>query len=146
MRFVFVVMAIAACSPSPDDVVSEVEAATRTFEAVQVALDVEGAVAMLSPDFAMYADGQYLPYDAVVGGIRDGFARARSVSTLFNDLRVVAIGPDAAVASFTFQDSIVMTDGTFTRSRGATTLVWERRAGRWVMVAGHAEHEAEPSS
>jgi hypothetical protein len=121
-------------------IAEEVAAATRAFEAVQRALDAEGAVALLAPEYHMYVDGRHMAYAAVAAGIRDGFAAARQVTPNFQDLRVLVQGPDAAIASFTFRDSIVTHDGALIRSRGATTLAWERREGRWVMVYGHADH------
>ncbi len=53
---------------------------------------------------------------------------------------IAALSPDAGVASFTFRDRVTDSTGTTVRLRGATTLVWERRDGRWRITYADADH------
>jgi hypothetical protein len=122
---------------------ASVDSATRAFESVQRVLDAEGAIAFLAPDFYMYVDGRRVGYDSVAVSIRRSFRVTRHHEPNFRDIEVIVLGPDAAAASFRFHDSIIVADGALQRFRGATTLVWARRAEKWQIVYADADHYAE---
>jgi len=61
-------------------------------------------------------------------------------ATEWNDLRITVIGPDAALSSFHFRDSIVTKSGELIRTQGPTSFVWERRGDEWRIVYGDADH------
>lgn len=141
--------AVVGCEivPQPDDgawdrlaVEREVGAAVRAFHAADTARDAEAIVDMLWPEYGMLVDGERLTYGEVVEGSRSFMAEVETFRTHWSDLRVIALAPDAAVASFLFRDSIVMRSGEVVRSRGPTTLLWERRDGVWGMRFGDADH------
>lgn len=118
----------------------EVGAAVRAFHAADTARDVEAIVDMLWPEYEMLVDGERRTYSEVVESTRAFMADVETFRTHWSDLRVIPLTPDAAVASFLFRDSIVMRSGEVVRSRGPTTLLWERRDGVWGMRFGDADH------
>lgn len=140
---------VAGCEVArqPDDagwdrlaVEREVGAAVRSFHAADTARDAEAIVDMLWPEYEMLVDGQRLTYTEVVEGTRTFMADVETFRSHWAELRVIPLTPDAAVASFLFRDSIVMRSGEVVRSRGPTTLLWERRDGVWGMRFGDADH------
>ena len=121
-------------------IAASVDSATRAFAEAQRARDPERAIAHLAPDFYMYNDGRRAGYDSVVAGIRRSFGTFRYLEPGFADVQVRVLGPDAALVSLTFRDSLVTIDGRQMGFRGATTLVWERRGGRWLISYADADH------
>jgi hypothetical protein len=124
----------------PAKVVAEVEAATWAFHAADTALDAQGVIDLLWPEFHMFGDGVRSTYEDVVSGAPAFMASLDLFHTEWTDLRVTALGPDAAVSSFTFNDSIVAKDGTVTRNAGPNTFVWQKRNGVWKVIYTDADH------
>ena len=120
--------------------VVEVEAAVWAFHAADTARNAEGVIELLWPEFTMLADGTRLSYVDVATGSREFMGSLESFHTEWSDLEIVPLGVDAAVSSFTFRDSIVTRAGELIRSRGPTTLVWQRRGGEWKVLFGDADH------
>ena len=110
----------APASWDPAAVSAEVEAATWAFHAADTALDAQGVIDLLWPEFYMYGDGARSTYEDVATGAPAFFGNLDLFHTEWTDLRVTALGPDAAISSFTFSDSIVAKDGTITRNTGLT--------------------------
>jgi hypothetical protein len=102
--------------------------------------DALAAIEFLAPDFTMRADGKYVDRDAVAAGIQSSFDDLRLLETQFRDLVVRPIARDVALSSFNFRDSTVTRTGVIKVSRGTTTLIWQKRGGRWLMVFGDADH------
>ncbi len=123
-------------------VAASVDSATRAFEAAERALDAERVIAHLQSDFYMYVDGARSGYDSVVASIRRGLPTFRHFEPGFDNVEVIVLGLDAAVASFTFHDSIVTASGETQRFRGPTTLVWQRRGAHWRITYADADHYA----
>ncbi len=119
---------------------ASVDSATRAFQAAERARDAERTIAHLAPDFSMYIDGVRTSYDAVVGSIRATMVTFQHFEPRWTDLVVRVLGPNAAVVSFTFRDSIVTESGEILRSTGPTTLVWERHGTDWLIVFADADH------
>lgn len=119
---------------------AEVAAMVWRFHAADTARDAEAIVGLLWPEYEMLVDGQWLDYGAVAEGSRNFMAGLDLFHTVWSDLRVLPLGPDLALASFLFRDSIVTSSGDLIRSRGPTTLLWERRNGEWRMRFGDADH------
>lgn len=146
------VLLLAACAPPepvPEPifdakaraaVAAQVDSATRSFHAAEVARDGEAAVAHLASDFYMYGDGVRSDYAVVAPQIRSTMGSLRAFESEWADLEVRVLGPDAAIASFLFRDSIVTQTGEVTVLRGPTTLVWERRGSDWLIVYVDADH------
>lgn len=117
-----------------------VDSATRAFRAAEAARDTERMLAHLAPDFSMLLDGARVGYDSVVAGTRRTMPAMVHFDPRWTDIRVRALGPDAAVSSFLFRDSVVLGDGEVAMGRGPTTLVWERRGADWLIVHADADH------
>ena len=135
-----------ACGPAPrpaDDkalVAADVDSATRAFEQAQRDRDPERIVSFLAPGFYMYSDGVRSGYDSVAAAIRAGFRGIRFNEPGFSNIAVLVQGPDEAISSFAFRDSIITGAGELQRAQGATTLVWKRLNGKWQIVYAHADH------
>ena len=121
-------------------VAAEIEAAVWAFHAADTAKDSEAVIGLLWPDYSMFVDGARLGYEEVVEGSREFMSGVQLFHTVWTDLQVTPLGPDAAVASFQFRDSIITSAGDVIRSRGPTTFVWQRRAGEWRLVFADADH------
>ncbi len=143
-----ILLTAAACSAG-SDILSEadrtaiaaaVDSATRAFQAAERARDPERTIAHLAPDFSMYNDGVRTSYDAVVESIRATMGTLQHFEPQWSDLIVRVLGPNAAVVSFTFRDSIVTESGDMLRFTGPTTLVWERHGTDWLIVFADADH------
>lgn len=129
--------------PSPVDsarISAEVEAGVWAFHAADTARNAEAVIALLWPDFSMLADGNRISYADAVGGSREFMASLELFDTEWTDLQITPLGPDAAVASFQFRDSIVTSAGELIQNRGPTSFVWQRRAGEWRILFADADH------
>jgi len=121
-------------------VVAEVEAAVWAFHAADTARDAEAVIRLLWPDYDMLVDGQRVDYEQVASSSREFMATLELFHTVWSDLQVIPIGPDAAISSFLFRDSIVSRTGELTRAEGPTTFLWERRSSEWRLRFGDADH------
>src|SRR5512135_2289692 len=119
-----------------------VEAAMRSFETAERALDAEALISQFaeSPDFHVYNDGQRVSYEAMVANIRAGFPKLRAIRGGFRDIHVIVLAPDAALATAGFREAITDAEGVTTRVRGAASWLWRRVDGRWKIVYGQADH------
>lgn len=120
-------------------IVATVDSLTRAFEQAERDRQPGRVLSFLSKDFYMYADGVRANYGEVVTGIHE-ISTFQHFEPGWDNLEVRALGPDAAMASFTFHDSIVTRSGEMLLARGATTLIWERRDGKWQVVYADADH------
>ena len=124
----------------PSVVVAEVEGAVWRFHAADTSRSADGVIALLWPEYEMLVDGRRQTYEEVVRGSREFLGDLALFHTDWTDLRVTPIGPDAAVASFQFSDSILTRSGELIRSRGPTTFLWVRRGDEWRLLYGDADH------
>lgn len=133
----------AGCSPATDErtqVAAAVDSAVRAFRQADMDLDGQRVVDHLWPEFYMYADGVRSDYAQVRTNILSFMSGLRSFDTDWTDVEVVALGPNTALSSFRFRDSIVLSDGTLLQSEGPTTLLWERRGTEWKLLYADADH------
>ena len=121
-------------------IAAAVDSATLAFQAAERARDPERTIAHLAPDFSMYNDGVRSSYDSVVVSIRATMGTLQHFEPQWTDLVVRVLGPNAAVVSFTFRDSIVTESGDLLQFTGPTTLVWERQGTDWLIVFADADH------
>lgn len=121
-------------------VISSVDTALRSFESAQRELNADAAIALLSPEFFMYSDGERQGYDSIARNIRQTFETFEYLEPGFRDINIRPLSKTMAITSFRFQDSLVVRGGGMMRFKGATTLLWEYRDGRWLMTYGHADH------
>ena len=130
----------AALIADPSEISAEIEAAVWAFHAADTARDAEGVIRLLWPDFTMLVDGSRQSYDEIATGSRDFMASLEFFRTEWTDLQIVPFGPDVAIASLQFHDSIMTRMGDLIRTRGPTTFVWERRNGEWRLRFADADH------
>jgi ketosteroid isomerase-like protein len=123
-------------------VTTAVEAAMRSFEAAERALDAEALIAHFAalPGFHVYNDGQRIDYETVTANLRNGFSSLRSIEGGFHDIEVIVLSPDAALATAGFREVVTDQTGEVTRVRGAASWLWRRIDGNWRIVYGHADH------
>lgn len=127
--------------PGPsNDIVAEVTRATLRFRQAERTLDAEALLGFLSPDFYMYQDGKRGSYETTKSQIRTSIPSLRKFETTWSDLEVLVMGPESACVSFTFHDVITDGEGTTTRAKGATTLLWKRGVDGWRIVYADADH------
>ena len=146
-QFGWLVMA-AACSSTGESlseaergvIEASVDSATRAFQAAERARDAERTIAHLAPAFYMYNDGVRSGYDSVVASIRATMGTFQHFEPEWRDLAVRVLGPDAALVTFVFRDSIVLASGETLQLTGPTTLVWARRGADWLIVYADADH------
>ena len=117
-----------------------IEAGVRAFHRADTARDAEAVIALLWPDFTILVDGARQDYEQVAAASREFMGSLEFFHTEWTDLQILPLGPDAAVSSFRFRDSIMTSAGTLIRSRGPTTFVWERRNGEWRIRFADADH------
>lgn len=149
-RAVFVgALLVAACQqPAPEGaltaaewqlIAASVDSVTRAFEQAERDRDPERVLTFIAPDFYMYVDGVRADYETTVPGIR-GIASFLHFEPGWENVEVRVLGPEAALVSFAFRDSIITESGELLLARGATTLIWERRDGEWRVVYADADH------
>ena len=121
-------------------IAAEVEAAVWAFHAADTARDAEAVIGLLWPEYYMFVDGARLGYEEAAQGARGFMPTLELFHTDWTDLRITPLGPNSAVASFQFRDSIITLAGELMQSRGPTTFVWQRRDGEWRLLFGDADH------
>ncbi len=135
-----------ACGEAPltdverRSIAASIDSATRAFEAAERTRDPERVIAHLAPDFYMYMDGVRADYSSTTAQIRGTLGTFQYLEPGFADIEVTVLGRDGAMASLTFQDSMVDASGATLQFRGATTLVWERRGTDWLITYADADH------
>lgn len=121
-------------------IATEVEAAVWAFHEADTSKNAEAVIDLLWPEYTMFVDGNRVGYDDVSSGSRAFMADLATFHTEWTDLKVVPLGPNNAIASFIFSDSIVTKNGDLTQSRGPNTFVWQKRNGEWKIIYGDADH------
>ncbi|NNC71006.1 MAG: nuclear transport factor 2 family protein [Flavobacteriaceae bacterium] len=122
------------------EVVVQVKKQVKAFHAADTALNAQGVIDLLWPEYTMLVDGKYIDYEEVITGSISFMASLDVFHTEWKELRIIPIGNSHAISSFIFTDSIVAKDGTITQSRGPNTFVWEKRDGVWKVIFGDADH------
>jgi len=153
LTLLLTVAVVAGCNENPSSetgksvesgdlsyVTSEVEAAVWAFHAADTARNAEAVIMLLWPEFEMLVDGNRVSYDDAAAGSREFMPSLEIFATDWSDLRITPLGPDHAVASFRFRDSIVTKTGNLIQAQGPTTFVWERRHGEWRILFADADH------
>ncbi len=124
------------------EIAASVEAAMRSFESAERALDAEALISHFAdlPDFHIYNDGERLSYQAMVTNIRAGFQKLRAIEGGFSDIHVIVLARDAALATAAFRETITDAEGATTRVRGAASWLWRWIETHWRIVYGQADH------
>ena len=118
----------------------EVEAAVWAFHAADTSRDAEAVIDLLWPECTMLVDGNQYSYDQLSSGARQFMSSLAVFETQWTNLMVIPVAENAAIASFTFRDSIVNKAGELTLSKGPNTFLWQKRSGVWKVLYGDADH------
>jgi ketosteroid isomerase-like protein len=113
------------------DVENKIREAWRDFKEKKT----DAYAALLDEDFtAIEIDGKG-PHDkkASVAEVTAGILNSYSL----NDLKVVALGANSALATYTANTDGTMPDGKIVHGTVAVTEVWVRRAGKWKNLRYH---------
>ena len=141
VRALLIAATLGACTEPPDGrapdntpidtaaVLHEVEAAVWAFHAADTARNADAVIALLWPEFEMLADGNRVGYQEAVAGSRGFMSGLEVFATDWTDVRIIPLGPDHAVASFQFRDSILTKTGDLIQAEGPTTFVFEQSDG-----------------
>ena len=121
-------------------VAREVDSTVRAFQDAERSLDPERILAFIAPEFFMYSDGVRQDYEATAAAIRAQMPTLRFFEPEWTDIAVTVLGPDGAVTSMLFRDSIIDADGQLLQLRGPFTAAWRRFGNDWRMVFADADH------
>jgi ketosteroid isomerase-like protein len=127
------------------ETIAAVESRMRSFEAAERSRDPEALIAHFAPvpEFVIYNDGEPVTYQEMTVAVRATLPSLRSIEGGFQDLRVVPLGPDHALAHATFRETVVPGAGDAVRSRGAASWLWRRIDGAWRIVYGQVDHRPD---
>jgi ketosteroid isomerase-like protein len=118
-------------SPARSVVESKIREAWQDFKAKKT----DAYAALLDDDFTeVEIDGKG-PHDkkASVAEVEAGTLNSYSL----NDLKVIALGANSALATYTANTDGKMPDGKIVHGTVAVTEVWVRRAGNWKNLRYH---------
>ena len=92
------------------------------------------------PDLVFYNDSplEYTGWDAYAAGVRKEFAGYKSfATTLANDVSVHRVGDSFAWGTATWRADAVKRDGSTETVYGQWTVLFEKRAGKWLIIHEH---------
>jgi ketosteroid isomerase-like protein len=124
------------------EVVQAIEERMRSFEAAERALDADQLIGHFEGgnDFYIYNDGQRLTYQMMSTAVRRTFPTLRSIEGGFIDLHVMALAPDAALATARFQETVTDGSGNQTAQHGVASWLWRQTNGAWRIAYRHVDH------
>ncbi len=91
-------------------------------------------------DLVFYDDSplEYTGWDAYAAGVRKEFAGYKSfATTLANDVSVHRVGDSFAWGTATWRADAVKRDGSTETVYGRWTVLFEKRAGKWLIIHEH---------
>jgi ketosteroid isomerase-like protein len=123
-------------------VASAVRSAMASFERAQRARDGEALLAHFAavPEFHLYNDGRRLAFDDMAAGVRAIFPTLRAIEGGFEDVQVIVLAADAALATARFRESVTDATGATNRAQGAATWLWRLSDGEWRIAYGQVDH------
>ncbi|MDX8340433.1 nuclear transport factor 2 family protein [Draconibacterium sp. IB214405] len=121
-------------------IVEQVKSQVEAFYTADTAMNAQGVIDLLWPEYTMLTDGNYSTYDDIKAGTEPFMESLEAFHTKWTELKIIPLGNQHAISSFIFTDSIVAKDGTITQSTGPNTFVWEERDGQWKLIYGDADH------
>lgn len=129
------------------EITRAVEQAMQSFEAAEHALDAERLIDHFAaaPDSYIYNDGYRLGYEAMAAALRGAFPTLQSIEGGFRDVHVIALAPDAALATARFHERVTDRSGVTARQHGAASWLWRRINGQWRITYGHVDHYQDTS-
>jgi ketosteroid isomerase-like protein len=88
----------------------------------------------------MYNDGQRVTYEIMSAGVRAAFPNLRAIEGGVEDVHVLALAPDAALATASFRETVTDSTGNQTIQHGAASWLWRNEEGEWRIAYGHVDH------
>ena len=127
---------------------SAVDSATHAYLNAVAAKDAERVIAHYAnePDFMAYFDAAPMNHDQISTTVRGMFGGLSAVDLKPVTVQVTVLGPDAAIAGFTFRESFTDTSKKVTRLRGTASWTWTRRGTDWKIIHGDAVHLPDTTS
>ena len=99
-----------------------------------------------TPDFAYVENGAVYPSrDSVLRVVRTTFGSLKSYDGVWDDLRVVVLGRDAASVTGRWHATAVDTAGLAMSFAGGWSATYARRGTRWVFVHAHESYNPVPT-
>lgn len=100
--------------------------------------DVEAVLAAYRQDAPYVEQGRIIArFDEMEEAIREFFSTHRVTENTLQEIRVMVLGPDAAVVSARFSYSTISRDGTGMTNAGAWTATFARNQTGWRIIAPH---------
>ncbi len=121
-------------------IAAAVDSATRAFQEAERAMDAERTIGYMSPSFYMYNDGVRQDYEATAAQIRANMPTLRHFEPDWSNIEVTVLGPEGAMVSLVFRDSIIDASGALLQFQGTSTLAWRRIGRNWRIVYAEADH------
>lgn len=123
-------------------VAAAVDSAMHAYLAAVAARDADKVVGFYAndPEFMAYIDGSTVNYDGQVRAVRGVFAGVRALAFEPGAVKVTVVGPDAAIAAFSFQETLTDTTGKEIHLRGTASWTWTRSSGGWLILHGDGVH------
>lgn len=103
-------------------------------------MNAEKVIALMWPECTMLIDGHRINYQDLSQGSRQFMSNLDQFHTEWNDLKIIPVAENAAIASFIFKDSIIDKSGNLTYAKGPNTFLWQKRNGEWRVLYGDADH------
>jgi hypothetical protein len=156
------VLAIGACQPAATPRLTDAERTALADSVKQQVVNLFAALAHPVPDSILASydsaslvwarSGSLLHYDSLAAGVRRTWGSGASAYLGTSDVTVKLLGRNGAVWSGIISGTYRHPGGKESDVRAAITLVLQRQAGQWRIVAGHESaapqtlHESEVES
>jgi ketosteroid isomerase-like protein len=127
------------------DVIDAVRARMASFERAERERDAERLLSHFAdvPGFRVFNDGQALQYPQLAAAVRSTFPTLRSLEGGFADLEIRVLGPEYALATATFRETVTDSTGAAQKSRGAVSWLWRHVGSEWRIVYGQVDHRPD---
>jgi ketosteroid isomerase-like protein len=128
------------------EIVSTIQRRMQSFEAAERARDANALLAHFAdvPGFRFFNDGHTVAYAQLAEMVRSTFPTLRALEGGFSDLQVLVLGPEHALVSAAFSESVTGWDGSTVKARGAASWLWRRIGSEWRIVYGQVDHRPDP--
>lgn len=123
-------------------IAAAVDSATHSYLDALAARDANRTMAHFAddPEFLAYFDGTPMSHDAVSKAFRETFAGSSAIDIEPVTIHVTVLGPDAAIAGFSFRQAYTDTAKKVSRLRGTASWTWRRQGNGWTIIHGDAVH------
>jgi ketosteroid isomerase-like protein len=119
-----------------------VDSATHSYLDAMAARDASRTIAHFANDseFLAYFDATPMNYEAVSKAVRGTFGGLSAIDIQPVTVSVTVLGPNAAIAGFSFHEAYTDTAKKVSRLRGTVSWTWRRQGNGWKIIHGDAVH------